>query len=341
MSASAGRSSSQRLRTWLQRGLPAVVSLGALAWLLSTFDLRALLASLDARVALVMLPALVLYGAATLLIEALSIRRLLEAPPPSFTIWMAARIKCASYLLAVINYTLGGAGLAVLLRQRTGLSLGESAGVVLLIALTDLVLTLTFGSLGVVFARADVSTLIVGLLALGAAGIVFAQAGVSVLLVGFFAVVAAGIVFGVVILRAPGSLGPIERIRSLAVFATLRRTPLARLLELVLLRCLFSACFISVSGAAFFAFGVEIGVPRLVGGMMALAIVGALPIAVSGLGTGQVAAVYLFGDLAPAETILAMSLVLSFGLLALRALMGSVFAREFARHALSAAREAA
>jgi len=191
--------------------------------------------------------------------------------------------------------------------------------VVLLVALTDLGITLTFGTLG----------------------IVFAQAGVSVLLVGCFAVIAAGIVFGVVILRAPGSLGPIERIRSLAVFATLRRTPLARLLELVLLRCLFSACFISVSGAAFFAFGVEIGVPRLVGGMMALAIVGALPIAVSGLGTGQVAAVYLFGDLAPAETILAMSLVLSFGLLALRALMGSVFAREFARHALSAAREAA
>jgi len=319
MSAPAASAGSQRVRTWLQRGLPAIVSLGALAWLLSTFDLRSLLASLDARVARVMLPALALYGAATLVIEALSIRRLLEAPPPSFTIWMAARIKCASYLLAVINYTLGGAGLAVLLRQRTGLSLGESAGVVLLVALTDLGITLTFGTLG----------------------IVFAQAGVSVLLVGLFAVIAAGIVFGVVIVRAPGSLGPIERVRSLAMFATLRRTPLARLLELVLLRCLFSACFISIAGAAFLAFGVEIGIPRLVGGMMALAIVGALPIAVSGLGTGQVAAVYLFRDLAPAETILAMSLVLSFGLISLRVLMGIVFAREFARRALIAAREAA
>ena len=318
MSPPAGSSGSQRVRSWVQRGLPAVVSLGALAWLLSTFDLRSLLSSLDARVARVMLPALVLYGSATLVIEALSIRRLLEAPPPSFTIWMAARIKCASYLLAVINYTLGGAGLAVLLRQRTGLSLGASAGVVLLVALTDLVITLTFGTLG----------------------IVFAQAGVSVLLVGLLAVIAAGIVFGVVILRAPGSLGPIERIRSLAVFATLRRTPLARLLELVLLRCLFSACFISIAGAAFLAFGVEIGIPRLVGGMMALAIVGALPIAVSGLGTGQVAAVYLFRDLATAETILAMSLVLSFGMIALRVLMGIVFAREFARRALNAAREA-
>jgi uncharacterized membrane protein YbhN (UPF0104 family) len=310
---------SQRLRSWLQRGLPVVVSLGALAWLLSTFDLRALFAVLDARVARVMLPALALYGASTLVIEALSIRRLLEAPPPSFTIWIAARIKCASYLLAVINYTLGGAGLAVLLRQRTGLSLGESAGLVLLIALTDLVLTLTFGALGVVAAQVDASALLVGLLALAAAGIVF----------------------GFAIVRAPGSLGPLERIRSLAVFATLRRTPLARLCELVLLRCLFSVCFISVAGAAFLAFGVEIGPARLVGGVMALAIVGALPIAVSGLGTGQVAAVYLFSDLAPAETILAMSLVLSFGLIALRVLMGIVFAREFARRALVAAREAA
>ena len=308
------------MRSWLQRGLPAVVSLGALAWLLSTFDLRSLLAALDARVARVMLPALAVYGAATLVIEALSIRRLLEAPPASFTLWIAARIKCASYLLAVINYTLGGAGLAVLLRQRTGLSLGEAAGVVLLIALTDLVLTLTFGALGVVFAQADVSVLLVGLLALGAAGIVF----------------------GVVIVRAPGSLGPIERIRSLAVFATLRHTPLARLFELIAaalpvlgllhlhrrrrlprLRCRASAC----RGWS--------------GGMMALAIVGALPIAVSGLGTGQVAAVYLFRDLAPAETILAMSLVLSFGLISLRLLMGIVFAREFARRALIGAREAA
>ena len=319
MSAVTPALPAQRLRIWLQRGLPAVVSLGALAWLLSRFDLAALFAALDARVARVMLPALALYGAATLVLEALSIRRLLAAPPASFTLWIAARIKCASYLLAVINYTLGGAGLAVLLRQRTGLSLGESAGVVLLIALMDLVLTLGFGTLGVLSSRIDVSVAFVGLLALGIAGIVFAVA----------------------ILRAPGRLGPLERIRSLAVFATLRHTPVSRLLELALLRALFSVCFISVAGAAFVAFGVEIGLPRLVGGMMALAIVGALPIAVSGLGTGQLAAVYLFQDLAPAETILAMSLVLSFGLISLRALMGVVFAREFARRALSAAQEAA
>lgn len=306
-------------RRLLQRALPAVVSLGLLAWLLANFDLRAIVAALDARVAVVLLPSVLLWGTTTLGLEALSIFRLLPAPPATFTIWTAARIKCASYLLGIIHLTLGGAGLAVLLRQRTGITLGKSAGVVLMIMLTDLVITLSAGALGAAFSEAAASTLPVGLIAL----------------------IAAALVFGVGILRAPGSLGPIERIRSLSVFVALRETPAARLLELAVLRCAFVACFIAIGGAAFLAFDIQAGIPRIVVGMAILAVVGALPIAVSGLGTGQVAAVYLFRDLAPAETILAMSLVLTFSLTSLRLLMGLTFAREFARQALAGAREVA
>ncbi|HEY8155211.1 MAG TPA: lysylphosphatidylglycerol synthase domain-containing protein [Myxococcota bacterium] len=306
-------------RQLLQRAIPAAVSLGLLAWLLSTFDLRAILAAIDARVAFVLVPSVLLWGGATLVLEALSIIRVLPAPPASFTVFTAARIKCASYLLGIIHLTLGGAGLAVLLRQRTGVTLGRSAGVVLLIMLTDLLITLSAGVLGASFSDAAASALPVGLLAL----------------------LAAGLVFGVAILRAPGSLGPIERIRALPVFVALRETPLERLLELAVLRCVFVACFIAVGGSAFVAFGIDAGVPRIVVGMAVLAVVGALPIAVSGLGTGQVAAVYLFRDLAPPETILAMSLVLTFSLTSLRLLMGLTFAREFARQALAGAREAA
>jgi hypothetical protein len=46
-----------------------------------------------------------------------------------------------------------------------------------------------------------------------------------------------------------------------------------------------------------------------------------------------VAAVYVFAGVAPPETLIAVSLVLSAGLLALRAAMGAVFAREFMREA--------
>lgn len=303
----------------LQRALPAAVSLGLLAWLLAHFDLRAIVGALDARVAVVLLPSVLLWGATTLALEALSIFRVLAAPPASFTLGTAARIKCASYLLGIIHLTLGGAGLAVLLRQRTGITLGQSAGVVLLIMLTDLVITLSAGVLGASFSEAAASALPVGLITM----------------------IAAGLIFGVALLRIPGSLGPIERIRSLPVFVALREIPVARLVQLVVLRCVFVSCFIAIGGAAFVAFDIEASVSRIVVGMAILAVVGALPIAVSGLGTGQVAAVYLFRGLATDETILAMSLVLTFSLTSLRLLMGLAFAREFARQALAGAREAA
>jgi hypothetical protein len=303
----------------VQRVLPVAVSVGALAALFASFDLGKIVDALDARVAVVLLPALGAYGAATLLLEAVSIRRLVQAAPARFGLGTAARIKCASYLLGIIHMTLGGAGLAVLLRQRTGLPLAECAGVVLLIMLMDLVVTLSAALIGASFSETAAEALPLGVIAL----------------------VAAGVVFAVGILRAPGSLGPLERIRSLAVFEGLRRTPLARLTQVFALRCVFVGCFIAIGGAGFAAFDIHPGIPRIVVGMTVLAVVAAFPIAVSGLGTGQAAAVYLFRDLAAPETIIAMSLVLSVGLISLRLAMGLVFAREFARQALVQAQEAA
>ena len=47
---------------------------------------------------------------------------------------------------------------------------------------------------------------------------------------------------------------------------------------------------------------------------------------------------HLCSDIAPAERLLAMSLVLSFGIISLRAAMGLCFARELTREALQDAR---
>jgi hypothetical protein len=296
-----------------------LVSLGLLGWLLASFDLGAILGAVDARVAVVLAPCVLIWGTVTLGLEAVSLYRLFPARPASFTLGTAARIKCASYMLGIIHLALGGAGLTVLLRRSTGVTLGRAAGLVVLIMLTDLVVTLSFGVLGAAFSAQAAAALPVGLLA----------------------AIAGGIVVGVALLRAPGRMGPLESIRSLSVFVALRETPLPRLLELLALRCVFVACFIAVGGSAFVAFEIPAPAARVIVGMAVLAVVGALPIAVSGLGTGQVAAVYLFRDLAPPEIIIAMSLVLSFSLTSLRLLMGLTFAREFARQAMAEAREAA
>ena len=103
-------------------------------------------------------------------------------------------------------------------------------------------------------------------------------------------------------------------------------------------RMFFSGCFVAGCASAFVAFDIPAPPARLVSGIMVVALVAALPIAVSGLGTRQAAFVYLFSDVAPAERVLAMSLVLSFGIIATRAAMGLCFARELTREVLQDAR---
>ena len=298
-----------------KRALPVVVSVASLAWVFTRFDISTVVDALSWRILQILVPALALYGVVTLVVESASILRLVGRRPPGFGAWTAARVKSASYLLTIVNYALGGAALTVLLRRRAALGLGEAASVVLLISLTDLWIVLLLGTLGVLV-HADRLAIDFGLVALAG--------------VGFFG--------GLVLLRLPASLGPLERIRSLAVFGALRHTPITHLVELAALRLFFSFCFIGVAGSAFVAFDIDVGLAQLTGGVMILALVGALPIAVAGIGPGQIAALEVFRGIAPPETLLALSLVLSVGLIALRAGMGLLFAREFTREALEQTR---
>jgi uncharacterized membrane protein YbhN (UPF0104 family) len=302
----------------LQRVVPLAVSAVVLVWLLRGVDLGAVAASVSPRVALVLVPSLLVYGAVTLWLEASSLSILVHTPA-GLDRWTAARIKCASYLLAIVNYALGAAALTVLLRRQTELPLTRSASLVILISMTDLTVVLGFAAVGAVQVANGAPDFHAGLV-------------VAVLL---------GLFGGLALLRMPRSLGPLDRIRSLSAFEALRTVPLSDLARLLALRITFSISFVAICGAAFVGFRIPVPIPELVAGVLIVALVAAIPIAVAGLGTSQAAFLYLFKAYAPPETLLAMSLVLSAGMLALRALMGVAFAREFTREALRETREAA
>lgn len=296
----------------LKRAVPVLVSAGVLIWLLGRMELAALADALTWRVAAVIALGLLAYGAVTLLLEAASITRLVNAPREEFGTWTAARLKCASYLLGIVNYALGAGALAVLLRRHTRLSLGEAASLVLLISSADLVVVLAMAGIGAGLVETSAPT-------------VQASAIVAVML-GFFG--------ALTLLRIPGSLGPLDRIRSLAIFEGLRTVPLARLAELLALRVCFTSSFVALFACAFYAFEVWPPFAELVVGVLVVGVVAGVPIAVAGLGTSQAAFLFIFADYAPQELLLAQSLVLSAGMLTLRGLMGLVFAREFTREAL-------
>jgi hypothetical protein len=319
--AHPARDRAKNRKRWFKRLVPAVVSVGALSWLFLfggiAFD--DVFATMTWKIAFVLAPALAVYGALSLLLEAQSILLLLEHTPREFNAWTAARIKSASYLLTIVNYTLGAGALTVLLQRRAGLRLGQSASVVLLISSVDLVVVMVF-------------------CAIGATTMAIVSPAQRELIVGMTIIASLGLLGGIILLRIPGSLGPLERIRSLTVFDALRTTPVNRLVRLVVIRLIFSIVFLLVGGAAFLAFDIVPPVGQLVAGMMVVALVSVLPIAIAGLGTSQWAVLSVFGNLADDSTLVAMSLTFSAGMILLRSGMGIVFAREFAREALEQTR---
>jgi len=299
---------------WLRRAAPVLVSAGALAVVFLQVEAAELFRLLSWRIAAVVGPALLVYAGATLVLEAVSLRHLLGA---RVGYWTAARVKCASYLLGILHYGLGLAALSVLLQRRAGSSLGEAASAVLLIGSVDVALVLAVAAVASGFVETGTA--------------LSAWVVLAVLL---------GFVGGLFLLRFPRSLGPLERIRSLAVFESMREVPLRTLIELLALRMLFSACYVAVCASVFVAFRVEPPLALLIAGILIVTLVAALPIAVAGLGTSQLAMLAVFRGYADPETLVAMSLSLSVGLAALRAGMGLLFAREFAREALVGTRRA-
>ncbi|MCZ6569841.1 MAG: lysylphosphatidylglycerol synthase domain-containing protein [Deltaproteobacteria bacterium] len=304
-------------RTTLQRVLPVVASVAILVWLLEGIDFGALADALSWRVAGLMTVAMLAYGAVALWLEVVTITRLLQDEEATLSHWNAARIKSASYLLGMVNYALGVAALSLLLHRRASVPLGRAAGLVILVSSADLIVVLLLAGMSAAVMQTGPG-LHAGVLLVG--------------LVGFFG--------GLLLLRMPGSLGPLEKLRQLPIFDGLRTITPRRLAELFALRLIFSACFVSVCASSFYAFDVRVPMLELVSGVLIVALVGAVPIGVAGLGTTQAAFLYLYSEYASQETLLAMSLVLTAGMLLLRAAMGMVFAREYTREALESARTA-
>ncbi|MFP8873119.1 MAG: lysylphosphatidylglycerol synthase domain-containing protein [Myxococcota bacterium] len=297
--------------------LPFVVSATLMSWLFLRIDVTGVLDKIDTESAAVIVPALLAYGLISLVLEAQSMARVLVTSSQPLSAWVCARVKAASYLFGILHYALGAGVLAVLLQRRARIGLADAAGAVGFLAVLDLGLLLFFAAVGASILTNEAPALRAGVLT----------------------VATLGLIGGFVFLRAPGSLGPLERIRNWNAFRAVRTTPMRILIELLLLRFFFVLAFIGLAAAALAAYNIEVPTGDLVINVAAVALIAALPIAFSGLGTGQAAFVYLFRHWSDPETLLACSLVLSVGLITLRVATGLIFARELTHEAAVAAKE--
>jgi len=301
---------------WL---LPFVGTGALLAYLLRRIQLRDALDAVTLESALVIVPVTLGYGCLSVWIDGVSLARLTRYAGRVADVATCARIKAASYALGLVNYAVGAAALAVLFRRRVGLGLAAAAGLVATVAITDLAMLILVTGTSTALFTTEAAALRTSV-----------------------AVTTIAVVFGgLAVLRAPVPLGPLERLRHLDLFRTVRSAPVSLLAELALLRIAFVLTFIAMGAGCLLAFGVHIPPGPLVAGMASIALIGALPIAVAGLGTVQLATIGLFSAYADDATLFAASLAMQVAMILVRAAMALVFAREFTREAAQATRSEA
>jgi hypothetical protein len=307
------RRSVRPLARILRAVLPIAVSAVLLVLLLRNIDFAAALAALTKRSLLLLAPALCVYTALSLWLDAVSLVRVLPGVGGRIELGTAARIKAATYSFGLLHYALGAAALVVLVRRKGLLPAAEAASVVMLISAFDLLSLL-------------------GVTVIGSAAFANHATGLRS---GLVAALLAAAPVGIAVLRMERSLGPLDWLRELRVMRSVREMSGAQLVELLALRTVFVVVFIGLGGATLAAFGVYPPLGDVVVGFSVIALVSALPIAVAGLGTGQLAFVYFFRTSADAATLVAASLALSAGIIVLRVALAGLFAREYAREALA------
>lgn len=303
-------------RATLQRVLPFVVTAASLLYVFSGIDVRSVLDALTLESARILLPATLIFCVVTLSLEGLSLSLLTGPAGASASPLLCARIKGASYIAGMLNYALGFAALTLLFRRRVGIGLTAAAGMVATVSVTDAATLASVTTIAAAFHSGQGPALGFGAIAL----------------------VGGGAALGLLFLRFPRPLGRLERLRELDLFRTVRRAPLGLLARLAVLRLGFVLAFVAMGGAALAAFGVHPPPGTIMVGMAGIAMVGALPIAVAGLGTVQLATVEFFGGYSDEANLVACSLSMQAAMLVMRMSVGAAFAREFTHEAVDAAR---
>ena len=274
---------------------------------------------------LLLIPALAIYGALCLCTDAISLMcASTERGGRSFV--SMARLKAATYPLGLLHHALGAGALVLLLRRRTVLTLADATGVVMLISGFDVLALLSIAAAAVAWAATDEMSLRLGVVA----GLLITAA------LGLF-------VLRSTALTAGGSSWILERLEALrrsSLLRAIRELPSPQLVQLLALRLLFVVTFLALGGAALAAFGIHPPLGTLIVGFAQIALVAAIPIAVAGLGTSQAAFLFAFRAWAPAEELLACSLALSAGIIAVRVALGVACVGEFSRGSVADALDA-
>lgn len=298
-----------RWRVWAERLLPWVLTVGAVAYILSQHSLASIVAEMRHGSVVWLLPLGAWVTVQGLLVASLADLWVIRAAQANARPWPRYRdvavAKAGVGLFEAVGYAVGRGGYGVWIARAAGTGPGPAAGAVLYMVLADLAAVATVLTGSIYLAGAEVPGAMRLVAPLGAAAI-----WALVLL-------APGWPFDPA--RLPGPLRPLVH---------LPRRLAAPQIGLRMINIVFGCVMTWVAARSF---GMELPVDVVAVYMPVVLVVASLPINVAGIGPASGAWLFFFGDYAEAPQILAFQLLWTFAIVAAIVLRGLPFVRTLVR----------
>ncbi len=274
----------------IRRWLPPVGTVALLAYLVRSTDIDGVRAAFAAADGPQLLGGIALGTVVTWLADSAClgwlIRRTLagRGNGAAFGLREVAPLKAASYILNIVNYNAATLGMAWIVARRRGVGFLEATAALAVLSWLDLVALALLVTVGL-----QVAPDLLG----GTPGLQERLEAIS-------AVVMVAALISVFVLQSRLPLGPLERLRQLAVVRPLASlAPTAMALGL-LMRAGFVMLYVAINHQLMVAFGLQPSVGALMVLVPVITVVGVVPLSVSGLGTTQILARTLYASFVPA-----------------------------------------
>ncbi len=288
----------------IKRALPWLVGGAILAYLIWRIEYTSLLDALSRADVALYCAALAVFIVLNFVTDTQNLYAILKSSHHEISFKDARLIRGASYLLMIIDYTLGMGSIAYYLNKLKSIPLLRGMGLMFLLNYTTQV-SLTLMAIVGTFLAADTSSAWLEKIAVICAALL------------------AFCVLSVLLIKYLPDFRYIRKIKQNDLFKIYIETSFPTYIINIGYRCVFYATFILFFYVAIRAFNIEIPFTALIAYVPVILLVISIPISAFGLGTSQAAMLLLFKDYGSPAQILAFSLVYSASIIIVRGLIGA------------------
>lgn len=291
-------------KNWIARTVPWLIGGSVLVYLIWRIEPQPLIKALAQAQLMIYIPAVLVFIYISFLVDMQNFRALMKHFGYLFTLAESMAIRGASYLIVVIDYTLGLGSIVYFLKETRQIPLGRGTAIMIYYNYINQIALLLLAVGGYPLLGMDLPWLTRGLIAC------ILLLCLTVLVIG--------------IIKSSGN-GLAKKIRKAVLAQPFVESSFRTYLLNTIYRMGYYCTYILFFYVAVRAFGMEIPFITLIAYVPIILLVISIPISPFGLGTSQAAMLLLFKSYGSQPQILAFSLTYSVSLLLLRALIGAYY----------------